>query len=121
MNPENIDWNEVIADSERQLREIDVLMIDDPFNKKLIKYRKKVEHSLDAALQMRDTGTYGVFGKMGTAIDSGSESLAKTSEGIKNTGDSMVKTGCLITLWIFAFPIMLPIWLIKITFFNKSK
>ncbi|OZT77098.1 hypothetical protein [Salinicoccus roseus] len=46
--------------------------------------------------------------------------MMKAGESMSNAGDNMIRSGCLITLWVFAFPIMLPIWLLKKTFGNKK-
>lgn len=46
--------------------------------------------------------------------------MMKAGESMSNAGDDMIRSGCLISLWVFAFPIMIPIWLFKKAFGNKK-
>ncbi|WP_411842159.1 hypothetical protein [Salinicoccus sp. HZC-1] len=62
-----------------------------------------------------------MFTKMGDKMESAGNNMQATGDSMQNAGSDMMKQGCLITLWVFAFPIMIPIWIIKKAFFDKKK
>lgn len=127
---------ELIDKFEADIKEIDELLADENLKeskrKKLEKKRERRENGLHYNRMSLEDPEYGekirkkfeeesVFHGISKGLEKTSTSMKATGDSMQNAGGSMMKQGCLITLWVFAFPIMIPIWIIKKAFFDKKK
>ncbi len=102
---------DILMDNEEY--KLDNLQLTDKQRQKILGRLYQLQEERKVAVQMAKQGP----NKFETAADS----IGSFSKGMTSAGDSIVRTGVLIFLWIFAFPIMLPLWLLKVAFFPNKK